>query len=159
MEHAPTGGWAWLGALEHSGLGQTLRSSLWLYPAVETLHILGLAMLVGAIVTYDARVAAAGRGLDLPAWSRAVLPVARLGFLLAVPMGLLLFTTEARAFAANPVFRLKLVLILLALGNVAFFHAQARGKATPTAALRASAILSIALWTLVLASGRLIAYV
>ncbi|MEK0084285.1 hypothetical protein [Benzoatithermus flavus] len=46
---------AWAAAVGHSSLGETLRSSLSFYPTVETLHIVGLALLVGAIAAFDVR--------------------------------------------------------------------------------------------------------
>jgi hypothetical protein len=149
----------WLAVLQRSALAQALRGSLWLYPAVETLHIVGLALLVGAIAVFDARVVRAGPGLDLDGWARSVLPVARAGFALAAAMGLLLFTAEATAYAANPAFRAKLALIALALANVALFHRFARRAERPTAPVRAAAAASLALWLLVLVCGSLIAYV
>src|SRR3712207_671007 len=123
-----------------------MRGSLWLYPAVETLHIVGLALLVGAMAVFDARVIRAGPGFDLGGWSRSVLPVARAGFALAAAMGLPLFTAEATAYAANPAFAAKLALILLALANVSAFHRLARRTVEVTAALRAAAAVSLVLW-------------
>ena len=157
MEHLP--GPAWAATVEHSSLGYALRNSLWLFPAVETLHILGFAILVGAIVTFDARVIGARDGFALEAWQRAILPVARLGFLIAVPMGLMLFTTEATAYSRNPAFRLKLVMLVVALANIVIFHRLARGRATLSRGLRIAAGMSLASWLLVLVLGRLIAYV
>jgi hypothetical protein len=159
LEHGLADAPGWLAALQHSALAQTLRGSLWLYPAVETLHIVGLALLVGAVAVFDACVIRARAGFDLGGWTRSVLPVARTGFALAVAMGLLLFTVEATAYAANPAFVAKLALILLALANVAVFHRLARRTTGVTAALRAAAAASLVLWLLVLACGRLIAYV
>lgn len=160
MEHGHAVlGPAWAALIERSALGQAMRGSLWLFPLVETLHIIGLALLVGAIVTFDLRVVGAGPGFERAGWERAVLPVARFGFFLAVPMGLLLFATEATAYARNPAFWLKLAAIGTALANVALFHRLARGTAGVTPALRVTAGLSLGLWLLVLTLGRLIAYV
>lgn len=164
MEHgsglAAAAGPAWAAAIEHSALGAALRTSLWLFPLVETLHIIGFAVLVGAIVTFDARVVAARPGFELDRWRRAVLPVARTGFALALPMGLLLFATEATAYVANPAFLLKLAMLAFALANVAAFHLLARGRECPvTPGLRATAGLSLLAWLGVLTLGRLIAYV
>lgn len=147
MEHGAATGW--LAAIEHSGLGATLRGSLWLFPAVETLHIVGFAVLVGSISVFDLKVLAKGVG------DRTAVLTARTGFALAAPMGLLLFVAEAGAYAANPLFRLKLALIALALVNVAWFHARAeRGSG-----MRLAAGLSLASWLAVLVCGRMIAYV
>ena len=100
---------------------------------------------------------AARSDFPLRAWARAVLPVARVGFALALPMGLLLLATETTAYARNPAFRLKLVAIGLALVNVGIFHRLAQpGVITP--ALRLTASLSLGLWLLVLICGRMIAY-
>jgi hypothetical protein len=166
LEHAAAAGPALFQALEQSGLGQALRSSLWLYPAVETLHIVGFALLVGSIVTFDLGVLGADREFDVARWAGRILPLTVLGFLLAVPMGFLLFTAEATAYVRNPVFLAKLALILLALLNVAWFHrgpyrqVQMAGPgSTWPSALKLSALCSLVLWLAVLACGRLIAYV
>ena len=166
MEHGAADGPALLAALEHSGLGDALRSSLWLYPTVETLHILGFALLVGGMAVLDGRIVTAPRRLDLEPWLRPCLTVARIGFVLAVTMGFLLFTAEATAYVRNPVFLAKVGLIVLALANVAWMHAgplrRHRLLARSTGMLpelRATAAVSLVVWVLVLACGRLIAYV
>ncbi len=165
MEHDGQGP-ALLAALEASGLGQTLRGSLWLYPAVETLHILGFAVLVGSIMAFDLRLLAAPDRFDVEGWVRQLVPVAAAGLLLALPMGFLLFTAEATAYVANPVFLAKMALLALALANIAWFHLgpYRRRKAVGpsmgiTPAMRLSAGLSALGWAAVLVCGRLIAYV
>ena len=112
MEHGPAGP-AWAALLEQSSLGATLRGSVWLYPAVECLHIVGFALLVGSIVSFDVRSLRARSLETVEILAAQLLPVARTGFALAVPMGLLLFITEATAYLANPLFLAKLVLIAL----------------------------------------------
>jgi hypothetical protein len=165
MEHG-TEGPALLAALEGSGLGQTLRGSLWLYPAVETLHILGFAVLVGSIVAFDFRLLTAPDRFDVEGWVRQLVPVAATGLLLAVPMGFLLFTAEATAYFRNPVYLTKMALLLLALANVGWFHLgpyRRRKAVGPSmgipASMRLSAGLSMIGWIAVLTCGRLIAYV
>lgn len=98
------------------------------------------------------------------ALTRDLLPVARAGFFLAVPMGLLLLTAETGAYVANPAFLAKMLLLASALVNVAWFHARlarAEGEETarPARSLRVSALLSALLWAGVVLCGRLIAYV
>lgn len=165
MEHAPAGP-ALLVALEGSGLGQTLRGSLWLYPAVETLHILGFAVLVGSIVAFDLRLVRAPDRFDVEGWVRQLVPIAAAGLAVALPMGFLLFTAEATAYVRNPVFLTKMALLLLALGNVLWFHLglyRQRREVGPSmgipSTMRLSAGLSMAGWIAVLICGRLIAYV
>lgn len=167
MDHSlgPTGP-GWLVALETSGLGEALRGSLWLYPLVEVLHILGLALLVGAIVAFDLRLMGLHARLPAEALSRLLLPVAVVGFLLAVPTGMLLFVSEATALARNPVFLVKMGLLVAALGNIGLFHRGAGrrildwgGGGRPPPAARVAGAASLLLWVAVLAAGRLIAYV
>jgi hypothetical protein len=162
--HGGTGP-AWAALVERSALGEALRGSTWLYPAVECLHIVGFALLVGAIASFDVRTlrAASGPATEGAALAAQVLPVARAGFALAAPMGLLLFATEATAYVGNPAFLAKLGLVALALLNVAWFHARLaaarRGRAGGEGALRLGAALSLALWVGAVVAGRLIAYV
>lgn len=167
MDHSqgPTGP-AWLVALETSGLGEALRGSLWLYPLVEVLHILGLALLVGAIAAFDVRLMGLHARLPADALSRLLLPVAVAGFVLAVPTGILLFISEATALAGNTAFLVKMGLLVAALANIALFHRGAGrrildwgGGGRPPAAARVAGAASLLLWVAVLAAGRLIAYV
>ena len=167
MDHSQgPAGPGWLVALETSGLGEALRGSLWLYPLVEVLHILGLALLVGAIAAFDLRLMGLHARLPAEALSRLLLPVAVVGFVLAVPTGLLLFISEATALARNPVFLIKMGLLIAALGNIALFHRGAGrrildwgGGGRPPPAARVAGAASLLLWVAVLAAGRLIAYV
>lgn len=163
MEHGGSGG-GWLHALEMSALGAVMRDSPVLYPAVETLHIVGFSILVGAIVAFDLRVLGIGRGVALVPLSRHLLPMAWAGFALAAPMGVMLFATEATSIAQNPSFLFKMSLLALAGLNMAAFHLGAWRRvaawaddAAPDTA-RAGAAVSIVLWIGVVAGGRLIAY-
>lgn len=163
MEHGGSGEGI-LHALEMSAVGEAMRQSLTLYPAVETLHIMGFSILVGSIIAFDLRVLGLGRGIPLEPAARHLLRCAWIGFLVAVPMGLLLFATEATSIAENPSFRVKIALILLAGINMIAFHlgpwksvASWSAGVAPSSA-RAGAALSIVLWLGVIAGGRLIAY-
>ncbi len=163
MEHGG-GSEGILHALEMSALGEAMRQSLTLYPAVETLHIIGFSILVGSIVAFDLSVLGFGRAIPLEAAARHLLPVSWVGFAITAPMGLLLFTTEATSIAENPSFQFKMSLILLAGINMLAFHlgpwksvALWPSGAAPSAA-RYGAAASMVLWLGVVAGGRLIAY-
>lgn len=145
-------------------LALVLREHAWLYPIVETLHILGFAVLVGAVAMFDLRVLGYGRQLPVTALARHLLPWSAGSMLLVLPTGLLLFIADPLALLANGAFLLKLGLIVLAGLNALAFHAgpyrQAEAwprRAPPRALLHA--LLSLGLWIGVIASGRLIAYV
>ena len=162
--HTPVGP-AWLVWLELSGLGEAMRRSAWLYPIVEIFHIVGFVLLVGAAVLFDLRVLGLGRGLPVTTLARHLLRWSWAGLVLVVPAGVMLFTAHATEFVDNPAFRLKMVLLVVAAANVAFFHLVPyrtvgtwdAGAAAPGPA-RAAAALSIPAWIGVISCGRLIAY-
>lgn len=155
-----------LARLEQTGLATWVRESSWGYPAVEIVHILGLALLVGCAAMWDLRLLGVARGLPVSALGAYLLPGARIGFLVAAASGALLFASDAVGVAANPAFRLKLVAITAALLNAGVFHARTFRSVSawdtgtrPAPAARLAAVLSLLLWTLTVIAGRLIAYV
>ena len=164
MTH-PLAGAAWLVWLETSAPAAAMRHWLWLYPIVEITHIVGFVVLVGAAVMFDLRLLGVSRALPASAMARHHLPWARAALLLVVPSGALMFIAHATEFAANPAFRLKLLLLAAAGLNALFFHRGAfrsvggweANTAVPRSA-RAAAVLSLALWVGVIACGRLLAY-
>ena len=165
MEHGTQAGPAILVALQDSALGQTMRQSLYLYPTVEILHLLAIALLVGSIVALDLRLV--GWRIETPIWplARHLLPMTVTGFALAVASGLMLFTTEAASLAFNPAFQIKMALLLLAGLNALMLHrgawreiGQWSATTPPPALVRVAGALSAVLWIGVLSFGRLIAY-
>ena len=144
--------------LEGWPLSEAIRHSVWAYPALETLHIAALATLVGSLLVLELRVFGAQPALSLTALGRLAVRTALTGFTLAVLSGSLLFLSAATEIAANPAFRVKLVLILMAGGNALVFHARDSLRRHDTVA-RLQAGLSLTLWFGVIAAGRLIAYI
>ena len=166
MSPAPGGA---LGALEASGLGQAMRQWLWLYPSVETVHIVGIGLLFGSIAVLDLRLLGLSRSIPVRTLARHVLPWTAASFLLIVPSGLLMFTAHASEFIESPVFVLKMCLIMAAGLNAALFHtmvfrtadiwdAEDMRKLPPPPSARVSAALSLLIWISVIACGRLLAY-
>jgi hypothetical protein len=154
-----------MGAIEGSALGQAMRQWLWLYPAVEIVHICGIALLVGSVAVLDLRLLGFSRSLSVRTLAAHALPWTIGSFLLIVPSGLMMFVAHAGELIASPVFALKICLIMAAVINAAVFHAGVfRGAAQwdvgamPPVAARAAAALSLLLWISVIACGRLLAY-
>jgi len=154
-----------MGAIEQSVLGVAMRQWLWLYPSVEIVHIVGIAVLVGSIAVLDLRLLGLSRSLPVRRLAAHVLPWSIGAFVLIVPSGLAMFVAHASDLIGNPVFALKICLIFAAFTNAAVFHAGIfRGAAgwdvdaMPPALARASAALSLLLWIAVIACGRLLAY-
>ena len=154
---------AFLAALGTSGVAAFLRSSVYIYPLVNALHILGLALLVGTIAALDARVLGFARTVPLGDAARLLLPVTIGGLLLAVLAGAALFVVKPQEYAANPVFLVKLGLIVLAVANALWLRlrtdwAVALGGGPVAAGVKLSAVLSLLLWISVLTAGRMIAF-
>jgi len=151
--------------LEASALSTYIRQSVWLYPSVEIVHIAGFAVLVGSALLFDLRLLGLARKIPVTESIRHFLFWARAGFLLALLSGGILFMVSAESLASNAAFRIKMLLILLAGLNAAFFHFHTRKtvdswdvNTPPPAKARAAGIVSILLWISVIACGRLIAY-
>jgi hypothetical protein len=158
-----------LGALEASGLGQAMRQWLWLYPSVEVVHLVGIALLFGSIVVLDLRLLGLSRHIPVRMLARHVLPWTAASFLLIIPSGLLMFMAHASEFVESEVFILKLLLIMAAGLNAALFHTitfrtadvwdtEEMRKLPPPPSARLAGALSLVLWVSVIACGRLLAY-
>jgi hypothetical protein len=154
-----------MGAIESSALGEAMRKWLWLYPSVEIVHIVGIAVLVGSIVILDLRLLGLSRSVPVRRLAAHILPWSAASFALIVPSGLAMFVAHAGDLISSPVFALKICLIVLAGANAAIFHAGVfRGAAQwdvdvmPPPAARAAAAVSLLLWISVIACGRLLAY-
>lgn len=154
-----------LSALQDAALVGALRQSHWVYPLVNAGHIVGLALLFGAIVPLDLRLLGLWRAVSIGTLARCLLPVAIAGLTLAVLTGSLLFSVSALKYAGVAVFQLKLLLILCALTNVLLLHRSAAWAAyrdadlpDTTPRLQTAAVLSIGLWLSAILAGRMIGY-
>jgi hypothetical protein len=147
-------------ALEQSGLGAAARGSAWLYPLANLAHVLGAALLVGAIVTFDVQLLR--RAPHLRTTYRAAMPVAAIGLVLQIISGVVLLSADATAVVRNPAFQFKMAMFVLGLVNVAVFYWRYGGalKAdTPLDRGIGFAAVSLASWVLVLLAGRATAYI
>ena len=158
-----------LGALESSGLGEAMRQWLWLYPSVEIVHIVGIALLFGSITVLDVRLLGFSRSLSVKRLAAHVLPWTAASFLLIIPSGLAMFTAHATEFIQSDVFVLKLLLIMAAGLNAALFHtitfrtadvwdSEEMRRLPPPPSARLAGAASLLLWIGVIACGRLLAY-
>ena len=152
----------WLG---HTALALSIRDSPWLFPIIETAHIIGFIVLVGSAFLFDLRMLGVAKKIPVIDVANYVLPWSRRSLIIVVPTGFLLFMSEAEALSHSSVFGLKLLLILGAFTNAGIFHLvtfrsvhQWSASETPPGA-KAAAIASIVLWISVISCGRLIAYV
>ena len=128
------------------------------YPALEVMHIVGIALLLGSLVMLDLRVWGLAPALPLPQLARLSLSVTLTGFGLLVCSGLMMFASQPADLVSNRAFHVKLVLILLAGLNAAWFHARDSLRCCDGLA-RLQTVLSTGLWLGAIISGRWIAYV
>jgi hypothetical protein len=159
-------GAALLGALQQGSFAAAMRESIWLYPAVQTVHIIGFAILVGAVIMFDLRVMGVSKRVPVRMLAQHLLPWAVAALLLIVPTGFLMFSADATGLINNRAFVIKMVLLMLAATNAAAFHLGAfrsveqwdQGTKAPRPA-RLHAAASLLIWLGVITCGRMIAYV
>src|SRR3954464_2519674 len=135
--------------------------SIWAYPTVLTLHTIGMAILVGASFVINLRVLQVSGVIPL----HRLQPLYRfvwIGFTINIVSGLILFVTEAGDRVVDPVFYVKMasIAVALALGTVVKRRAIDRTDAPQVATFqtRSIAAASLAMWTVAIVAGRLMAY-
>ena len=149
-----------LGAIETARPIVALKDSYLAYPLVNTLHIVGIALLFGAIVPLDLRLIGwRSRAEPIDRLSRVLLPVAITGLLMAAVAGLLLFATDARAYAAAPLFQVKVILIALAIVNALALRRIDWRSPQRGSRVAVAGAASILLWLGAIVCGRLLGYI
>ena len=153
-----------LTSLEASSFSTWLRESpsIWAYPAVLTLHTVGLGVLVGANWMVDLRVLGFARAVPLAVLSRAF-PIMWTGFWLNAATGVLLFAADPTTKGTTAVFMWKLAIIAVGVAMMIALKRQLYGRGVEMDAARtgvkAMAAVSIVLWIAAIATGRWMAYV
>lgn len=153
-------------SIEATALSQALRSSLWLYPLVNTAHIVGIALLVGGIAPLDLRLLGCWRTVPLAPLVRTLVPMAMAGLILAMLSGLLLLATRPLDYVVEPLFGIKMAALAAAVLNALALRLSPHWRSMAVTggddgvrpAWRFAALLSLTLWLGVLTAGRLIAY-
>jgi hypothetical protein len=129
----------------------------WAYPALEVVHIVGIALLLGNLVLFELRVWGFGPELPVQALARLALRLSLLGFALVAASGLLMFAGQPEELLAGRVFVVKMGLVLLAGLNALWFHARGSLRRLDRGA-RIQTAVSTGLWLAVIICGRWIAY-
>ena len=157
---------ALLKLIEATRFATTIRDSIWMFPIIESIHVISFTLVVGTIAIIDLRLlglASAERSFqrmasDILKWTWAA-------FALTVATGLTMFTTNAGIYYHNPFFRTKMLLLVLAGVNMVVFEVTAgrtihqwdKARSAPGAG-KAVAVLSITIWIGVIFMGRLIGF-
>lgn len=147
------------GWLEGSALALLLQESGWLYAAVNTVHVLGVALLVGAIAVLDLRLLGLWRAVPVPSLAPPTIAVAATGLAVALLSGAALLVVQATEYVANPLLYVKFAALLVGIVNVALLRLVGDWMDDRRARRRAvAALLSLLAWLTALTAGRLIAY-
>jgi hypothetical protein len=149
-------------ALESSALGEAIRNSLWLFPIVEACHLVGLAVIGGAILVVDFRLLGLGlRGHSVPRLARDMQPWVIGSLVVMIGSGVPLAISEAIKCYYSFAFWTKMTALVLAI----IFTFTVRRRVTSAAegrwsamSYRAVAVTSIALWSTVGWGGRWIGF-
>jgi hypothetical protein len=151
--------------LEHRAFAIAIAESTWLFPIVETLHVLALTIVVGSVAMMDLRLLGVGsRDRPVSEVIASSLPWAWSAFVVAFVAGSLMFSSKAASYYVNLPFRIKMVCLALAAVNMLVFHfLTGRGMAawdrgTPPPAARLAAACSLTLWIVIVATGRWIGF-
>ena len=152
--------------IENTQVGTGIRESIYLFPLIETSHVLGLTMAVGTVLWFDLRLLGFAMRRDpVSEVFRQLKPWMTAGFSIMFATGILLFWSEATRAYASFYFWLKLALLMLAGLNILIFHftidrrrSEWDTDPTPPRPARIAGLLSIILWLGVIAAGRIMAY-
>ena len=146
-----------------SAIAEVMRTA-WAWPLAESLHFLGLCLLIGAVGSFDLRLLGVGKRIPIAAMHRFI-PWGLLGFAINITTGTLFILTEPDQYIYNPSFHFKLLFMTIGGLNAATFYLTSyRRVFGPDAPLdaprRAKVIAAISLcaWIGVITGGRLLTF-
>lgn len=143
-----------------------LHESLYMYPLVETTHVLALMLFVGTVAFVDLRLLGWSlREVPISEVTSRILPWTMAGFVVAAVTGALLFYAIPVRTYQSLFFRIKVLMLFVAAINIAVFHLKTQRDAEgwdaaprPPLRVRMAGAVSLTSWALVIAMGRMIAY-
>jgi hypothetical protein len=161
-----------LNTLHDSALAGAIRGdeadgSGWLFPWIETVHVLAVALVFGSVLTVDLRLLGlASQRTAVSRLSREILPYTWAAFAIAATSGALLFVSKAPVYFATVQFQVKFLLMALAGANMLVFHFGTYRRVEdwdmqlpPPPLARLAGALSLALWVGVIFMGRWVGFV
>jgi len=147
---------------ENSAIGDAIRASKWLFPFIEAVHLLGLAVIGGAVLIVDLRLFGLNlRGQPVAQLARDAQRWLLVSLAILVPTGVLMFLSEATKCYYHPAFWMKMSALLLAI--IFTFTVKRKVALADEAHMRPLwyklvALTSITLWSLVGIGGRWIGF-
>lgn len=144
--------------LNDTAVSTAIRDSLWLFPFVEAVHLLALALLGGTVLIVDLRLLGAGlRGQPTAQVAADVRPWMLASLAVILGTGALMFASQALRYRGNVPLALKLVALALVLLFTFTVKQRVIRRADERGARRAGqavAVVSLSLWTAVGVMGR-----
>jgi hypothetical protein len=155
-----------LKSIENTDIASSIRNSLFLFPMLESIHVMGLALVFGTIAIVDLRLLGlASTHRPFRRMASDILKWTWIAFTITFLTGGLMFTTNATVYFHNPVFQAKMALLLLAGINMGIFELtsgrsvrQWDTSSSPPAAAKTAAVISLMLWIGVIFLGRWIGF-
>jgi hypothetical protein len=152
--------------MQNSSIGTGIRESIWLFPIVETTHVLALALSVGVLIWFDLRLMGWGmKHQPVSQVHKQVMPLAFIGFVVMFISGAALFWSEAEKCYTSWFFRIKVIFLVLAAINAAIFELTTKKTIedwdkypVPPIRARMAGLISIVSWAAVIIAGRATAY-
>ena len=151
--------------IDQTALSQSIQAAGWVVPTVQTIHILGIAVVASSALMIDLRLIGvfwANRPIE--AVKARFLPLIWWPLLILLGTGIIMIAAEPARSLKNPAFQLKMLLLIAALIVTGLFQFLQRRNAAfgdvtgPRAAAVTLAIVSILLWSSIIFAGRWIAY-
>lgn len=146
--------------LERTAIGEGIRQSVWLFPAIEAVHLLALAMLGGAVLMLDLRLLGTGLAAEAPAAIEKQTRPWMIGAICGlIATGVPLALSEALKVYDREAFWVKMIVLCVALAfTFAVRNPFARRNPAVGVSSRTVASVSIALWLTVAIAGRWIGF-
>ena len=150
----------WFQALESSALGEAIRNSHWLFPVIEAFHLLGLAVIGGAVLIVDFRLLGLGlRDQPVSRLARDMQPWVTGSLLMMIASGVPLFVSEAiKCYYSIPFWVKMTALAAAVVFTFTIRRSVVMAGRAETPLNRIVAGISIGLWATVGWGGRWIAF-
>jgi hypothetical protein len=150
--------------LRTTEVGRFMRTSVWAWPVLESIHFFGMSVLIGTIGLFDLRLLGFARGIPYAALHRLI-PVGIAAFTVNMLTGLCFLSGAPDQYLFNPAFRFKVTFMALAGLNVVFFYSRVFRRlerlapdSRPPLGARVAGAVSLTMWIGVMSAGRLLTF-
>jgi hypothetical protein len=150
--------------LRHTPQGEFLREAKWGWPVFESLHFLGMSLLLGTVGVFDLRLMGFATRIPIAALHRLI-PIGIAGFAINLITGFSFLSATPDQYLFNLAFRWKVTFLAIAGLNVLVFYARTFRRlldtqpgTSPPLAARVAGAVSLLAWIGVMSAGRLLTF-